>query len=293
MQLFFTGIPLLSPEITASALILLSALLHAAVNTLIKVSDDGLLLRGCMNGLALLVALPFLPAVGLPPPELWPILGASILVHALYPFFLVWAYRSGDLNAVFPVVRGVVPLLVAGFAWLAIGEQPTAMGFGGIVLVCLAVASFALVAPGAGATHGKAIALAMATGLIVAAYTVIDAAGLRLAATPLQYIAWLFVLDGALVAVLVAFVRRKTVVPFLRANGKSAALAGVLGILSYGLALFALALGPVAEIAALRETSIVFAALLGAYFLREPLGRTRMAAALVAFAGIGLMHLGR
>jgi drug/metabolite transporter (DMT)-like permease len=283
----------LSPEIIASALILLSALLHAGVNTLIKVSDDGLLLRGCMNGLALLVAAPFLLVVAPPAPELWPVLGASVMVHALYPFFLVWAYRSGDLSAVYPIVRGTVPLLVAAFAWLAIGQQPTVVGFGGIVLVSLAVASFALVSRGAGVTHGKAIALALATGLIVAAYTVIDAAGLRLAATPFQYIVWLFMLDGAVVALLVACARRHAVMPFLRANGKAALTAGALGILSYALALFALALGPVAEIAALRETSIVFAAILGAWLLKEPLGRMRLTAALVAFAGIVLMHLGR
>jgi drug/metabolite transporter (DMT)-like permease len=104
---------------------------------------------------------------------------------------------------------------------------------------------------------------------------------------------WLFVLDGAFVALLLLMTRRGAVAPFIAANWKAALAAGVLGTLSYGLALFALSLGPVAEIAALRETSIFFAALIGAFVLKEPLGRLRIAASVVTVIGIIVMHAGR
>src|SRR5688572_6865869 len=117
-----------SAEVIASALILLSAALHAVVNTLVKVSGDGLILRGCMNAIACMIAIPFLFAVPAPGPDLWPLLLASVLVHGLYPFFLVWAYRSGDLSAVFPIMRGSVPLFAALLAWLALGQQPGIVG---------------------------------------------------------------------------------------------------------------------------------------------------------------------
>src|SRR4051812_39547060 len=103
----------MTPEALATVLILVSAALHAVVNALVKISDDGLLTRGCMNAVALLVALPFLPFVAAPDASLWPLLGAAVLVHGLYPFFLVGAYRHSDLGVAFPVARGITPLGVA------------------------------------------------------------------------------------------------------------------------------------------------------------------------------------
>lgn len=278
----------------AAALILLSALVHAAVNTLIKVSGDGLITRGCMNAVACVIAAPLLLVVPLPGAELWLLLAVSMLVHALYPFFLIEAYRSGDLSTSFPLIRGSVPLLVAVFAWAALGQSPGVAGLAGILLVSAAVASFSFSRGSRSpAAHRRGVVFAFLTGLVVAAYTVIDAIGLRAAPTALAYIVWLFVLDGAFVALLVLMTRRGAVGPFIAANWKAALAAGVLGTLSYGLALFALSLGPVAEIAALRETSILFAALIGAFVLKEPLGRLRIIASVVTVIGIIVMHAGR
>lgn len=134
-------LPLVS--LLAPALILLSALLHAAVNTLIKVSGDGLITRGCMNAIACLIAIPLLFFVPLPGPDLWLLLAVSMLVHALYPFFLIEAYRSGDLSTAFPLARGSVPLLVALFAAVVLEQHPGTASLAGIVLVSAAIASFA------------------------------------------------------------------------------------------------------------------------------------------------------
>ena len=278
----------------APALILLSALLHAAVNTLIKVSGDGLITRGCMNAIACLIAAPLLLVVPLPDPELWLLLAVSVLVHALYPFFLIEAYRNGDLSTAFPLARGSVPLLVALFAALILEQHPGTASLAGIVLVSAAVASFAF-SRGARsrAAHGRGVVYALLTGLIVAGYTVIDVIGLRAAPSAFAYIVWLFVLDGAFVTLLVLIARRGAVLPFLTCNWRNALVAGALGTLSYGLALFAFSLGAVAEIAALRETSILFAALIGALILKEPFGRARAVAAVIAVTGIFIMHAGR
>lgn len=278
----------------ATALILLSALLHAGVNTLVKISGDGLITRGCMNAIACALALPLLLVVPLPDSGLWPLLAISVLVHALYPFFLVAAYRNGDLSTVFPLTRGSVPLLATLIAAITLGQNPGPLSLGGIVLVSIAVAVFAFSGSARHLTSNwRGTIYALLTGMIIATYTVIDAAGLRMAPSAFAYIIWLFVLDGAFVALLVLTARRSAVLPFITCNWKITLTAGLLGTLTYGLALFAFSLGPVAEIAALRETSILFSALIGTLLLKEVFGKTRIVAAVIAVAGVMLIHAGQ
>ena len=278
----------------ATVLILISAALHAVVNALVKSSDDGLLTRGCMNATALVVAAPFTLFVPLPAAELWKLLFIATLVHGLYPFFLVGAYRYGDLSAVFPLARGFAPLGVLGLSWVFVGEPMTPIKILYIVAIAAAVASFAFERGALRSSAGRrGVALAVVTGLIIAVYTVIDGIGLRMAQTKMTYIVWLFVLDGAFVSACVLAVRRRLVLPFLERNWRSALLGGLLGVLTYGLALFALGLGAIAEIAALRETSIMFATLIGALFLGEAFGRRRMVAALLVASGVIGLQLAR
>jgi len=284
----------MAPEAFATILILISALLHAVVNAIVKVSDDGLLTRGCMNATALVVAAPIAFFVPWPSEELWPILVLAMLVHGLYPFFLVAAYRYGDLSAVFPLARGTAPLGVAFLAAALAGEVVSAAKLACIALISAGVAAFAfergtLSTP----SRWRGVAFAVVTGIIIAVYTVIDGIGLRVADGKLTYIVWLFVMDGAFVSASVALVRRHALAPFLRMNWRPALLGGILGIITYGLALYALGLGAITEIAALRETSIVFAALIGALFLREAFGPRRMLAAALVAVGVIALQLTR
>jgi len=159
----------------------------------------------------------------------------------------------------------------------------------GIFLICAAVASFAFERSSL-STHWRGKATALATGLIIAVYTVIDAVGLRLAPTAFTYIVWLFLLDGAFVAAAVTVVRRRTVANYLQREWKTALVAGVLGVASYGLALLALSFGPVSEVAALRETSVIFAAVIGSLILGEPFGARRVAAAATVVLGVLLLQ---
>lgn len=278
----------------ATVLILMSAMLHACVNTLVKISGDGLIMRGCMNAIACTFAMPLLVFVPLPDPGLWPLLLISVLVHALYPFFLVAAYRHGDLSTAFPLIRGSVPLLATVIAIVALGQYPGMVSLCGIVLVSIAIVVLAQSgAPPDKPANWRGTIYALLTGLIIAIYTVIDAAGLRLAPSAFAYIVWLFVLDGAFVALLVLAARRGAVVPFITRNWKSTMIAGTLGTLTYGLALFAFSLGPIAEIAALRETSILFAAMIGTLMLKEAFGMRRIVAAAIAVLGVMLAHTGQ
>ena len=281
----------MSPDTLATCLILLSALLHAVVNALVKTSDDGLLTRGCMNATAFVVSLPLLAWVAPPTPQMWPLLMAATLIHGLYPFFLVAAYRHGDLSAVLPLARGSAPLVVALLAGLLAFESPTIPGVVGTALVSCGIAMLAFERNLLSSAHlRRAVFLAIATGIIIACYTLLDVAGLRAAASPMSYIVWLFVFDGLFVASLVAWIRRATLKPFLRDRWKSSLLGGMLGVATYGLALYALSLGAMVEIAALRETSVIFAAIIGAFVLREPFGTRRVIAAGIVAAGVILMQ---
>jgi drug/metabolite transporter (DMT)-like permease len=282
-----------SPSTLAVVLVLASALLHAVVNALVKISDDALLTRGCMNAVALAVALPLLPFVLPPGREMWAVLGVAVAVHGLYPFFVVAAYRHGDLSVAFPVARGVVPLGVAGLSLLFTDLGPPLRALPFLLLASLGVAAFALEnVLMRGASSWKSIGFAIVTGVIVAAYTLIDSVGLRQAPSGASYIVWLLVLDGLFVLALVAVARRGRVMPFATLHWRKTVIAGLLGVASYALALAALALGNPAEIAMLRETSLVFAALIGWLFMRERFGTWRALATILVLAGAAGMKLG-
>lgn len=282
----------MSPDLLATYLILVSAMLHAVVNAMVKVSDDGLLTRGCMNATALIVAAPLTLLVPAPSVELWQILLIATLIHGLYPFFLVGAYGLGDLSAVFPLARGAAPLGVALFLGIFTNASLTPGQLASVAIISFAVASFAFEHGALGtARRRRGILLALLTSLIIACYTVIDGIGLRVAETPATYIIWLFVLDGAFVSIAVTAVRRHAVVPFLKQNWRSAFVGGGLGVLTYGLALYALSLGAIVEVAALRETSVIFAALIGAVLLGEAFGIRRVMGAVLVATGVILMRI--
>lgn len=283
----------MSGGVLATVLILVSAVIHAIVNAMVKVSEDGLLTRGCMNAVALLAALPWLPFVPPPQPSLMPVLAVAVLVHGLYPFFLVTAYRHSDLSVAFPIARGITPLGVALLSWLALGTTISLPKLAWIAVLSLGVAAFAFDKLSREGTHKRrGILMAICTGAIIATYTVIDGIGLRSTANAFTYIVWLLVLDGLFVSTTVAAVRRTAVTQFLRRYWRQALLGGLLGVLSYALALYALSLGSVAEIAALRETSVAFAAVIGALFLRERFGPTRIAATALVTSGVMGLKLG-
>jgi phosphonate utilization associated putative membrane protein len=279
------------------ALVLLGALLHASWNVLIKSSPDKALDTALVHGLASLLAWPLALAVGPPPAQAWPFMAASLLIHIAYYTALVGAYTHGELSLTYPIMRGGAPLLVALASAPFIGEPLSTVACLGVLAVAAGVLALGL----NGGTFGralheyKAVAFALANAVIIATYTVIDGLGVRAAGSVLPYILWLMALDGFAFPALLAWRRgaagRQAARVLIAQRWRLALLGGMASIGSYGIALWAMARAPVAHVAALREVSVLFAALLGAWLLKERFGWRKAVATLAIVAGVVALRL--
>ncbi|MBC8158472.1 MAG: EamA family transporter [Alphaproteobacteria bacterium] len=279
----------LQPEL--AALVLFAAVVHATWNALAKGSGDRLMTVAVIQGSQTVFALFFVPFVAIPAIEAWPYLIGSVVIHTGYFYFLMKAYEDGDLSHVYPLARGSAPLLVALMTSALVIETPNAAGMVGIVLVSLGIVSLAFVGNGHYPSGAKPVRLALTTGLFISAYTLCDGLGTRTGDTPFSYIVWLFLWSGVPFCIATAFVRRKTLIVDLAKRWKWGATAGVLSALAYSLVLYAMSQSAMAYVSALRETSVLFAALIGIIAMKEPLGFRRIAAAAIITAGIIVMQV--
>jgi drug/metabolite transporter (DMT)-like permease len=284
----------MTPSLTVGplvfGLVLLAAVLHASWNALLKVAGDSLTSAAIMNATGLVVGLAMLCVVPAPAPASWPMLIASALIHFGYYIFLLGSYRFGDLSQVYPLARGMGPLLVAFLSPWLIGERLGTLQLGGVVLLCLGIFSLAFNRLRfSDLSDWKPVTLALATGVTIAAYTLTDGTGVRRSESPAGYIAWLFVLDGIAIAVVAAWIRGRGLGAAVRKSWKVAIPAGLIAMLAYGIVMWCYSLGAIAPIAALRETGVVIAAAIGAVLLREPFGRWRIVAA--SFCAIGILAI--
>lgn len=264
-------------------LILLAAFLHAFWNALLKGGADRLwsmTVMGLTTTLAGLILAPFLP---LPLPASWPCMLLSALLHVGYNAFLIRAYRSGEFGSAYPVARGSSPLLVTLGAALAAGEWPTLTALAGIALVSIGIISLAFRGrrlPEAG------IFYALGTGCFIAAYSVTDGIGGRLSGNATAYTLWMCLLWG-MTAVPVYWLRRRD---WRLWRGfmptATAALGGLLSLLAYGIVIFAMTAAPMGAVSALRETSVLFAILLGRIFFAEKLTGRRIVSVVVIVMGV-------
>ena len=276
------------------------AVLHAGWNALVKSSGDKALDTALVHFLGAVVALPLLLIVGLPPPEALPFIAASLVIHIGYYIALAGAYQHGELGLTYPIMRGFAPLLVALGSSAVLGEAPTAAAWIGIVGITLGVALVGLAHPGQTLHHRKALGYAFANALIIAIYTFVDGKGVRetVAAghTAAAYVTLLFVLDGLPYPSLVYFKRdtagRRAILAYARRRWPLAAIGGAASIGSYAIALWAMTVAPIASVAALRETSVLFAALFGVWLLKEKFGVQRGIGTLVIVAGVIALRLG-
>jgi len=281
------------------ALLLAAALMHATWNAILKADQSDrlatfgvIMTTGTVMGLA---AVPFLPWIEA---AAWKYLVASVLIHVLYYIFLLKAYSYGDLSHNYPIARGMGPLLVALVSGRFIGEHLRGQDILGVLLLSAGLVALAIplrrVAPRPGARFGLATLFAVLTGFTIAAYIIADGLGVRSAGPTfehrLAYIAWLCVLEGPWLLVLAFTLRPATVWTHLRRTWWRGVIGGVIANVGYGIAIYALVLGPMAHVAALRETSVLFGALIGTLVLGEPFGVRRVAAAFVIVAGLVLMN---
>jgi drug/metabolite transporter (DMT)-like permease len=221
-----------------------------------------------------------------------------VLIHVLYYTFLLKAYSYGDLSHTYPIARGLGPLLVALVSGRFIGEHLRPQDILGVLLLSFGLIALAMplrnVVPKPGSRHGLATLFAVLTGFTIAAYIIADGLGVRSAGPTFQhrlsYIAWLCVVEGPWLLVLAIVLRPGTVWAHLRRTWWRGAIGGVIANVGYGIAIYALVLGPMAHIAALRETSVLFGALMGTLLLGEPFGLRRVAAAFVIVVGLVMMN---
>jgi len=280
--------------------VLFGALLHASWNALIKSGNDKALDTALVHFLGAVVALPFMLWLGLPPRNAWPFIAASLVIHIGYYIALVGAYQHGELGLTYPIMRGFAPMLVALASGVFIGEAPTAIAWLGIGGITLGVALVGLAHPGEALHHRKALMFAFSNAAIIALYTVVDGRGVRASVIDdhgaLRYVMTLFVLDGIAYPLLVWLRRsregRREIVRYARARWPVAMLGGSASIGSYAIALWAMTRAPVASVAALRETSVLFAAVLGTVLLKERFGAQRAFGTAVIVGGVMALRFG-
>ena len=271
--------------------VLFAALLHASWNALVKSSSDKALDTAVIHTLGSLVMLPAAFLVGWPPAEAWPFIIASVVIHIAYYVALTGAYKHGDLGLTYPLMRGTAPLLVALSAAFTLGETLSPLSWAGVLGVSCGVLALGL------SRHAmdspRAVAYALSNAVIIAMYTVVDGLGVRQAGNALQYVVLLFVLDGWPFGLMVLWRRKPAVFwPYARMRAPLAAVGAAASLGSYGIALWAMTRAPVATVAALRETSVLFAALLGTWFLKEVFTVRRAVGTAAIVAGVMCLRLG-
>lgn len=268
-----------------------AGLLHATWNALLKTAPGGEPMLDTAGVVAAssvwgLVALPWLP---LPDPAAWKFIAGSTIVHFGYYVTLSHAYRTGDLSFAYPLMRGSAPLIVALLGIVFLRELPSAHVAAGIVLICAGIVSIAFVRH---RSHTRAAAgWAFANAGIIAAYTLIDGSGARASGNALAYVCWLITLEGLPFVAWVLWRRGAAAAIYMRRSLARNLAGGAFSLGAYGIVLWAMTLAPVAAVAALRETSVLFAALIGAFWLREGFGAMRLAGAASVVAGIAALKL--
>ena len=263
-----------------------AALLHASWNVLVKSGADKELETfniAIGSGLVALVVAFFLPA---PAPASWPWVAASAAVHILYFVFLAGAYRFGELSYTYPVMRGGGPMIVALVGALVLGEVLPLHATIGILFICAGILAFA-----SGRHDSRATAFALANAVVIATYTLVDGKGARLSEAPASYTLWFFIANGVVIAAYGWLRRGRAVNAYFARAWKKALVGGSCAVASYGIALWAMTKAPIAIVAVLRETAVIFGALIAVVVLKEKLTRRRLAATGAVMVGLIALKL--
>ena len=283
----------MSDSLLPVTLCLFSAITVALANFAVKRGGDVLSARMVLSVTSALCVLPAAFFVPFPEPGLWPPIAAAIAAHWIYQFFMIRALHRGDLSLVFPVMRGLAPMMTAIIAVFALNEFPGLIGWFGLSLATLALIVFALPQGGTlsqNRLNQAALGWAVLTAAGIGLYSVTDAYGVRIADNRFPFIVWLFMLDWVGTTAVTVWTRWGDLRARLRPQLAGGIVGGVSSVLSYGSALLAFSMTHAATVTAIRETSVVFGAVLGAVFLKEGFGRRRIAAAAVLAAGLLLLE---
>jgi drug/metabolite transporter (DMT)-like permease len=269
-------------------LVMFAGILHATWNAMAKAVPDRYAAFAVIGLSQAALCLPVLFFVAPPAAAALPYVAASILIHLAYMFLLIRSYDLGDFSQVYPLARGSAPLVVAGFAATFLGEHLSVTQLCGVAAVCGGLSALSLA--GKGLPSRPAVTAALLTGVSIAAYTIVDGLGVRRAESSAGYTAWMFLGEGVLMALAVLVLRGRPVLASMRARWYISAAGGAISMVSYGIVLWAQTRTSLAEVAALRETGVIWGAIFGAVFFAERMGPRRIMAAGVVAVGVVLLN---
>ena len=279
----------MTPLVTLAVLV--AAVTHASWNAIAHHIKEQLLSFTLISGGGALIGLVTAVFVPLPAAGAWPYLVASAVLHIGYYALLMRSFTLGDFGQMYPIARGTAPLVVTVLAAVFLDEVPGGWQLLGVAVACAGLTGLALwgIRGKDSRPHWPALVAAGATGLSIALYTVVDGVGVRASGTSLGYIAWLMILQGLVIPAYALWTRRAALLPQLRPYAARGLVGALLSVTAYALVLWAQTKAPLAPIAALRESSIIVGAAIGAVFFKERFGGPRVAAAGLMVIGIGLM----
>ena len=274
------------------AAVLVAAACHASWNALIKIRLDPFLGIVLIAAAAGIVSLPLLLFVPIPPLAAWPWLALSVITHLGYYIGLSRAYRAGDMGQVYPIARGSAPLMTAAGGALLIGENFSLIGWGGILGLTAGIFLLSLRGGGHLAHLNRhAVGYALFTAVTICCYSLVDGIGARTAGNAHSYALWLFVIDGAFITTIALLSHGWEAVPVMVRQWKSGLAGGILSLAAYWIVIWGMTVAPIALVASLRETSVLFGTVIAVVFLKEPLRPPRIFAALLIVLGLGLIRL--
>ncbi len=270
-----------------------AALLHACWNALVKSGADKTLGMSAVIIGHIPFALICLPFVPIPASESYPYIIAGLVLHAGYQFFLLHSYKLGDLTQVYPIARGTAPLLVTAFSILFLGVALSRIQLAAVLIIGVGILSLSLIRRTDGQRNPKAASFALITGCFIASYSLVDGLGARLAGTALGFYAWLSIGNGVLMSLYVLKVRPDIFKKLLTRDRKLFLTGGLASFTAYSLVVWAFTQAPIALVTALRESSIVFALLIGVFFLKERLDIIKVFSTMTTLLGALLLRLSK
>jgi drug/metabolite transporter (DMT)-like permease len=274
------------------AAVLFAALCHASWNTLLKIKLDPFTANALITIASGLIGIALLPFVGVAPVVSWPWVVASIILHLAYYYGLTEAYRTGDLGQVYPIARGAAPLMTAVLSTTILGEDIGLQGWAGILVLVSGVFLLSLRGGSDVArVDRRAVGFALFTAMTICGYSLVDGIGARISGNAHAYAALLFTLDGACMALIAFWRRGPSIFTEARIYWKTGLIGGPLTVGSYWITIWAMTVAPISLVAALRETSVLFAAVIAVVILKEPLRPARALAALLIVCGLALIRL--
>lgn len=272
-------------------IVLLAAVMHAGWNVLVKSGGDKFVEITLLTSGAALIAAPAL--IFLPPPALgsWPYIAASVLIHCVYFSLVAFTYRMGDLSFAYPVMRGSAPLATTLVSAVIVGERLTPGGWLGVVLLSGGILALARDNWKSRPRQGHALAFGLVNAGVIVVYTLVDGLGVRLAGNAWSYVAWMFFFNALPLLGVALFTRRAALLKAAGNNWRGGLAGGALTLGAYGLVLWAMTQAPIALVAALRETAVIFGVIIACVVLKERFGATRWMASVLVAAGAAAMKL--